>query len=318
MKKLSLNSSLMLCLLAALFVFSSCEDDEPNIAQPVAEFAVEVTDLTVAITNNSLNATTFAWEFGDGNISTEREPAHTYEEAGDYTITLVAAGELNSTPSTQTVDVTVTEPPLLNLIAGGGFEASDASVWTVLHSGQKDADDNLQHVKYEFGYEDYKPTDGEGGSLYIYPDNDAVSPSEEGTIFYQKIDNLEAGDYVVQALIRLAGENQADPTAAMNQYWFEIVLHEDEPVEGDGYNNGRLTGWYYGGWTGWELEVPTLNGEMPHGYIADSKANAEGEFTLDKSGTYYLVIKAGKGWDDQGASFGDGIALDDLVIAKVD
>ncbi|MFN7119940.1 MAG: hypothetical protein ACK4TA_24310 [Saprospiraceae bacterium] len=187
-----------------------------------------------------------------------------------------------------------------------------------MHSGQKDANGNFTHVKYEFGYTDYKPTKGEGGSLYIFPDNNAVNPSEEGTIFYQKLENLKAGNYKISALIRCGGENKDNPKAAMNSYWFEIVVHEAVPAQGNGYDNGRVTGWYYGGWTGWQLVVPVLNGEMPHGYIADSKADKEGKFKLSKDGTYYLVIKVGKGWDDQGASFGDGIALDNLVISKID
>ncbi|NJK86055.1 MAG: hypothetical protein HC906_08925, partial [Bacteroidales bacterium] len=116
----------------------------------------------------------------------------------------------------------------------------------------------------------------------------------------------------------LAGEDKDNPTAAMNSYWFEINVHNVEPTEGDGYNYGRVTGWYYGGWTGWQLVVPALDGALPHNYIADNKADVDGKFTLSEAGTYYVVIKAGKGWDDQGATFGDGIALDKLRVSKLD
>ncbi len=46
---------------------------------------------TVAFTNNSENAFDYEWDFGDGSdISTEENPTHTYEEAGEYEVTLIA------------------------------------------------------------------------------------------------------------------------------------------------------------------------------------------------------------------------------------
>lgn len=302
--------------LALLFV-TGCSDKD-SVEQPVAGFTYTVTNSTVVFTNTSTNALSYQWDFGDGQTSTEASPTNVYKAAGDYTVKLTATGEAGSTPSVKTEKLTSKAPPVVNLLKGGSFEKADAGAWTILHSGQKDSKGNFTHVKYEFGYTDYKPTAGEGGSLYIFPDNNVVNPSEEGTIFYQKLDNLKAGNYKISALIRCAGENKDNPKAAMNSYWFEIVVNEAVPVEGNGYDNGRITGWYYGGWTNWQLVVPVLNGPMPHAYIADSKADKEGKFTLAKDGTYYLVIKTGKGWDDQGASFGDGIALDNLVISKID
>ena len=38
--------------------------------------------LTYHFENNSLNAATYMWEFGDGNTSTEESPTHTYADAG--------------------------------------------------------------------------------------------------------------------------------------------------------------------------------------------------------------------------------------------
>ena len=44
----------------------------------------------VEFRNNSLNATSFHWDFGDGNTSTERDPIHIYSEIGNYTVVLTA------------------------------------------------------------------------------------------------------------------------------------------------------------------------------------------------------------------------------------
>jgi Zn-dependent metalloprotease len=48
--------------------------------------------LTVNFTNNSLNAASYNWNFGDGGTSTTTSPAHTYTTAGVYNVQLVATG----------------------------------------------------------------------------------------------------------------------------------------------------------------------------------------------------------------------------------
>ena len=47
---------------------------------------------TVFFNNNSANATTYLWDFGDGSTSTENTPLHTYTNLGTYTVTLIVNG----------------------------------------------------------------------------------------------------------------------------------------------------------------------------------------------------------------------------------
>jgi PKD repeat protein len=63
--------------------------------------------------NNSVNAESFLWDFGDGNTSTEANPSHTYDQEGIYTISLVAWSENDC------VDTLVQEN-LIRLVAGEG------------------------------------------------------------------------------------------------------------------------------------------------------------------------------------------------------
>ncbi|MEP7263466.1 MAG: PKD domain-containing protein [Bacteroidota bacterium] len=44
----------------------------------------------ICFTNTSANATTYTWDFGDGNTSTATNPCHTYFNPGTYTVKLVA------------------------------------------------------------------------------------------------------------------------------------------------------------------------------------------------------------------------------------
>lgn len=56
--------------------------------------------------NRSINAATYEWDLGDGTISTEENPVHTYTEPGTYMISLtVRNGELIDIARSQTVTV---------------------------------------------------------------------------------------------------------------------------------------------------------------------------------------------------------------------
>jgi len=44
----------------------------------------------ISIQNNSTNADSYLWDFGDGNTSTEENPDHEYDLSGRYTVTLNA------------------------------------------------------------------------------------------------------------------------------------------------------------------------------------------------------------------------------------
>lgn len=59
-------------------------------SNPEAEFSFAGIGLTVDFTNNTTNATTYHWDFGDGNTSSEIDPTHTYATAGSYIVALLA------------------------------------------------------------------------------------------------------------------------------------------------------------------------------------------------------------------------------------
>jgi PKD repeat protein len=57
---------------------------------PVADFSYVIDDYTVTFTNLSTNATTYFWQFGDSNTSTDVHPIHTYATSGVKTSRLTA------------------------------------------------------------------------------------------------------------------------------------------------------------------------------------------------------------------------------------
>lgn len=83
---------------------------------PQASFTAAVNQLTVALTNTSIHSADYRWDFGDGNTSQEGSPSYTYDEAGTYTIALVASGRCGQ--DTLLLTVVVGLPP----VAGISFE----------------------------------------------------------------------------------------------------------------------------------------------------------------------------------------------------
>jgi PKD domain/Secretion system C-terminal sorting domain len=60
--------------------------------QPTADFSILQNNgsLVIQFLNNSNNATSYSWDFGDGTTSQETNPSHLYNAGGNYTVTLTA------------------------------------------------------------------------------------------------------------------------------------------------------------------------------------------------------------------------------------
>ena len=81
---------------------------------PSANFTASQSDtdfLTYNFANLSNSATTFMWDFGDGNTSTELDATNTFPDEGTYTVTLTVSDNLGVTNSFSK-EVTVVEPPV--------------------------------------------------------------------------------------------------------------------------------------------------------------------------------------------------------------
>lgn len=65
---------------------------------------------TVQFLNNSINATSYSWDFGDGTTSTSANPSHIYATGGDFTVVLTATnGDCSNTFTINLTSVEVSE-----------------------------------------------------------------------------------------------------------------------------------------------------------------------------------------------------------------
>ncbi|RLD50871.1 MAG: hypothetical protein DRI94_07575, partial [Bacteroidetes bacterium] len=84
----------------AILSLGSCPDAISNsvkinvIESPEADFFYSTNYQEVSFTNNSVNATDYLWNFGDGNTSTNKNPIHTYSASDTYTVMLTASNSI--------------------------------------------------------------------------------------------------------------------------------------------------------------------------------------------------------------------------------
>jgi len=81
-------------VLILLILFIGCSDEDPLLPLPEVNFRtnpeiIEV-GIPVVFENLTTNASSYEWDFGDGQTSTAISPIITYEESGPYTVKLVA------------------------------------------------------------------------------------------------------------------------------------------------------------------------------------------------------------------------------------
>lgn len=124
---------LLAITLGGLQFLESCNPDDGETLEVIASFQFEGSAdnfLEVTFKNFSQNAVSYAWNFGDGNTSTEMSPVHTYTEGGKYMVELTATGEDGSTNS-KTEEVNVVDPNE-TLAALTGAVSKD---WILLREG---------------------------------------------------------------------------------------------------------------------------------------------------------------------------------------
>ena len=101
----------------------------PQMADPIALFEFEVSDETVTFFDlssmvNEVALNTWNWDFGDGNISFISTPEHTYQNGGEYEVTLVVSNiyGMMSEPHIETILIQsgiqgdVNEDSILNIL----------------------------------------------------------------------------------------------------------------------------------------------------------------------------------------------------------
>ena len=108
------------------------------LAAPVTNFSASPTSgsapLTVGFTDQSKGApTSWKWTFGDGNTSTEKNPVHTYNKTGLYSVALTASNAKGSNVLTKSSYIAVSKcfqaAPVTNFSSISYFRKRASYCW---------------------------------------------------------------------------------------------------------------------------------------------------------------------------------------------
>jgi len=205
MKKRNFHWMYSLSLMAVAIIvltISSCKKDDPEPVNPVASFQFEVSAtnfLEVTFTNYSTNATSYAWNFGDGGTSTDKDPVYVYATAGSYEIVLTASNA-EGTSATFAASVEITDPnTALALLAG---EVS--KTWKIFR---------------EEGAVGGVGPDVDGHRSWWGLENNGTRPC----VFYHEFTFNRDGSFVFDDLGSFWGEGAIFGGTALNEICFEAI-----------------------------------------------------------------------------------------------
>jgi PKD repeat protein len=94
-----------------LIILTGCRK-EPDASFDTNKMRFAVGE-TVIFYNNSDDAHSYEWDFGDGTTSTEAEPSKVYENTGTYTVRLTAYSKKQKKKNQTTELITITEAPFV-------------------------------------------------------------------------------------------------------------------------------------------------------------------------------------------------------------
>jgi PKD repeat protein len=106
------------------------------VVPPTPSFEIITNNLMISLQNNSLNATSYFWNFGDGNTSSLENPVHTYSTPGVYEVSLNASNNYCGVANAQTINVTISgvaDPVAFPL----GIHPNPTSGWVYIEHWQK-------------------------------------------------------------------------------------------------------------------------------------------------------------------------------------
>ncbi len=266
---------------------------------PVVDFTADVTEgyapLQVQFTDASTFATSWAWDFGDGETSTDQSPAHTFAAVGTYTVTLTASNEIGDTQVAKEGYIVVNE---LDPLTGGGVlvgaNMEDVNLWgtSFLHT------EEANQPTVTWNSTDKAPTAGQGGALLV------AGLSNNSTVqycIYQAVMLYTDSVYTFNGAVK-------DFTENLNQSWIEVFIG-GMPIDGVDYSKDDPNNFLLSEFSSW-------SGECNHKGI-DGTFQIHGcgnnDFVPPADGEYYFVLKLGStSWAGDDMPF--ELAVDELSL----
>ena len=130
--------------------------EPPANRQPIADFGWSCDDLTCRFTDASTDGdgsvTAWAWRFGDGSTSKEREPTHRYAAAGTYTVRLTVTDDGGARAElSDEVRVATRATPPSNESPRADFDVTCDDLTCAFTDRSEDEDGTIESRHWDFG-----------------------------------------------------------------------------------------------------------------------------------------------------------------------
>jgi PKD repeat protein len=195
------------------------------INTPAADFSTVPNNLMVSFEDESSgNPTSWTWDFGDGNSSSEQNPDHSYDQIGTYTVCLRIENECDADSICKVVEVVINQPLILssfsieNVSCNGG---SDGAIDIAVSGGIPPYEFNWSNGNTE---EDL--TDVPAGNYRL-----TVTDAASGSI-------MRSFDVRQPSKVELASEDIRDETDNGNDGYVSITIRGGVPPYTYAWSNG--------------------------------------------------------------------------------
>lgn len=236
--------------------------DEPPLPgpKPNVTFDMAVDGLTITITNNTSGATSYAWDFGDGQTSTEQNPTHTYATPGIYNVKLVASNANGSNEGSKMAFIT-NQTVSDAVLQGGAWKIRDAATSIFVGPGLGDPS------WWQVPYTDMQPN----GAWYCIM-NDEFIFSEGGVYEYKTNGDARNDGYKGQTAGCYTDAELAAQDFPFLSATHSYVLNTDDPAHPyiiltNGPSQAAFIGFYKGYYGGENNDQSTA----PNGGIATNR-----------------------------------------------
>ena len=155
---------------------------------PTACFTAVVDELSAAFTDCSIDAVSWAWNFGDGAISSERNPNHTYAAGNTYEVCLTITNDCGATDRACS-NIVIDEPITCNPL-NAGFEGTPITGMAPLTVQFTDLSDGAVWWRWTFG--------DTTGSQDANPTHTYVNPGKYG-VYLLVYNSCGENDWVYKA-----------------------------------------------------------------------------------------------------------------------
>lgn len=275
---------------------------------------------------SSTGATSIAWDFGDGETSTDFVVEHTFPEYQSYTVKATVSGE-GGASNTYEASIALVEKN--ELLVGGSMEEGDAAAWTYVSGNNPDwfGEDQFPgqpSFSFSFGYTEDKPANGVGGCFRADASKQLAQADFNFTL-YQAVELVKDDEVVLGLDLKWAEESNNDglfwiglcnneealiareqESKAPVNYAVEMFNYWGAAPTGDWGDGGASVPAYDGGLEG-TAEWIDANVSMELGYSGAESV----KWTVPETGTYYFYIQYRNVW---GNYWGKDILLDNASL----